>query len=266
MTHDLIIDNGSGAAVRSDINGALPAIATHFGSPSPPSPAYKHQIWVDEANGVIKQRNLINDAWIIVGVKVGNVYHPVGNTASLAVDDDSDNCMTTAWWRAQRSDCLIDAVTNDESQGNGNTVAVNTNLVTVTNVEDFNPIACETVTTGGAPTVLGFNLKLKGLYKFGYHVTAKVGGSATNTNDAVMHMEIDGFQYGNTMAGRDRNETHSQNIVYPISDRSQYRKTTSGTEFLRLVSTLTTGGGTPRTLQIATMTFWCECVRIEEAP
>ncbi|MCS7002801.1 MAG: hypothetical protein NZ518_08130, partial [Dehalococcoidia bacterium] len=62
--HDYVIDNASGAVVRSDINNALAAIATWNSGASAPSPAYAHQRWVDTTNNVVRRRNAANSAWI----------------------------------------------------------------------------------------------------------------------------------------------------------------------------------------------------------
>ena len=63
--HDYIIANQSGAAFRSDLNGALEAIATN-NSGTLPTTTYPYQWWADTA-GLLKIRNGGNNAWITVG-------------------------------------------------------------------------------------------------------------------------------------------------------------------------------------------------------
>lgn len=63
-THDYVIANGTGAAVRSDINGALAAIATNNSDTVSPATTYAYQWWADTTNGVMKLRNAANNAWI----------------------------------------------------------------------------------------------------------------------------------------------------------------------------------------------------------
>jgi hypothetical protein len=68
--HDYIISNQSGAAFRSDVNGALAAIATNNDADTgsaEPSPAYRFQWWADSVTGLLKIRNSGNNAWITVG-------------------------------------------------------------------------------------------------------------------------------------------------------------------------------------------------------
>lgn len=64
--HDYVIDNQAAPAFRSDLNGALAAIATTNSGTSAPSTPYANQLWVDTANNQLKIRNEDNDAWIVV--------------------------------------------------------------------------------------------------------------------------------------------------------------------------------------------------------
>jgi len=62
-THDYIIDNGTGAAVRSDLNNALNAIATSNSVSGNPATTYAHQIFHDTAASQgLKQRDASNAA------------------------------------------------------------------------------------------------------------------------------------------------------------------------------------------------------------
>ena len=63
-THDYIIANGTGAAVRADINLALSAIVSLNSSASEPATMYAYQLWADTALGLLKIRNSANSAWI----------------------------------------------------------------------------------------------------------------------------------------------------------------------------------------------------------
>ncbi len=65
--HDYVISNGTGAAVRSDLNGALGAIATNNSGATEPTPAYAYQWWPDTTTGLLKIRNAANSAWVTVG-------------------------------------------------------------------------------------------------------------------------------------------------------------------------------------------------------
>jgi hypothetical protein len=65
--HDYDIANASGAAVRSDINSVLQAVATLNSGAGVPGTTFAHQLWADTTNGVLKQRNTANTAWIVRG-------------------------------------------------------------------------------------------------------------------------------------------------------------------------------------------------------
>lgn len=65
--HDGVIDNGSGAVVRADINGALAALMTNNSGSSAPTTTYPYMWWPDVTNGLLKQRNGANTAWVTIG-------------------------------------------------------------------------------------------------------------------------------------------------------------------------------------------------------
>lgn len=62
--HDFNVADGSGAVVRSDVNGAFEALATNSMGPSAPSPTWPLMWWGDTTAGKLKQRNSANTAWI----------------------------------------------------------------------------------------------------------------------------------------------------------------------------------------------------------
>jgi hypothetical protein len=63
------IANGSGAAVRADINLALQALASNSSGSTAPSTTYAYQLWVDTsgASPILKIRNAANSGWITLG-------------------------------------------------------------------------------------------------------------------------------------------------------------------------------------------------------
>lgn len=84
---DYIVDNGSGAVVRADINVQLAAIATNNSGTSAPTTTYPRMWWPDETNGRLKQRNAANTAWVDMGpLDVANMGHLVAsnNLSDLA--------------------------------------------------------------------------------------------------------------------------------------------------------------------------------------
>jgi hypothetical protein len=65
--HDYVIANGTGAAVRSDLNNGLAAIVSQNSGTTEPATMYAYQWWADTTTGLLKIRNAANNAWVTVG-------------------------------------------------------------------------------------------------------------------------------------------------------------------------------------------------------
>lgn len=65
--HDYVVSNGTGAAVRSDLNDALAAIVSNNSSATAPATTYAYQWWCDTTTGLLKQRNAANSAFVTIG-------------------------------------------------------------------------------------------------------------------------------------------------------------------------------------------------------
>ena len=91
-THDYLIANGTGANVRSDINGALAAIVSNNSSSSEPSTTYAYQWWADTNANVLKIRNSANNAWITLRELDGTILMEDGTAGApgLAFAADLD--------------------------------------------------------------------------------------------------------------------------------------------------------------------------------
>lgn len=87
-THDYNIANGTGAAVRSDLNGALGAIVSNNSSSTEPATTFAFQWWVDTNNTLLKIRNAANNAWVTVGdystANLGLLSSTTANSTYLA--------------------------------------------------------------------------------------------------------------------------------------------------------------------------------------
>lgn len=91
-THDYIIANASGAAVRADLNNALAAIVSNNSGSSEPATKYAFQWWADTTTGQLKLRNAANDAWITIQELDGTMLMEDGTVGSpgLAFASDTD--------------------------------------------------------------------------------------------------------------------------------------------------------------------------------
>lgn len=65
--HDYVIDNGSGAAVRADINSALQAIVSNNSGAAEPATTYAYMLWADTTTGLLKMRDGSNLTWVSLG-------------------------------------------------------------------------------------------------------------------------------------------------------------------------------------------------------
>ena len=78
--HDYVIANGTGAAVRSDINNGLAAIVSNNSGATAPSTTYAYQWWADTTTGLLKLRNAANNGWI-------TLFQLDGEWSTLAVEN-----------------------------------------------------------------------------------------------------------------------------------------------------------------------------------
>ena len=91
-THDYVIANASGAAVRADLNNALAAIVSNNSNASEPATMYAFQWWADTTAGQLKLRNSANNAWIVIQELDGTMLMEDGTAGApgLAFASDLD--------------------------------------------------------------------------------------------------------------------------------------------------------------------------------
>ena len=65
--HDFIIDNGTGSAVRTDLNNVLQAIASNNSKSGALTTNYAFQWHVDTSDGNLKIRNAANNGYVTIG-------------------------------------------------------------------------------------------------------------------------------------------------------------------------------------------------------
>lgn len=61
---DGVVANGTGSAVRADINGQLAALFTNHSGSTEPSTTFAFQTWADTNTNTLKLRNSSNDGWV----------------------------------------------------------------------------------------------------------------------------------------------------------------------------------------------------------
>lgn len=82
--HDYVIANGTGAAVRSDLNNALAAIVSQNSGPVAPTTTYAYMPWADTGSSppVFKIRNAANNGWITLYELDGTFSIEAGSASS----------------------------------------------------------------------------------------------------------------------------------------------------------------------------------------
>ena len=95
-THDYVIANGTGAAVRTDLNSALQAILTNNSGNSAPGTTAAGMLWWDSDGNQLYIRNTADDAWVAVTISGTNHLLPNGTVAapSLAFSNDTNTGIT----------------------------------------------------------------------------------------------------------------------------------------------------------------------------
>ena len=127
-THDYVIDNSTGANVRSDLNNVLQAILTNNSSSSAPTTTAAYMWWADTTNGVLKIRNSANDGWVELLQLDGTITLENGTATNpaLAFRDDlntgifssSDNVLDIATGGVSRLQIDTTEITFNESGEN----------------------------------------------------------------------------------------------------------------------------------------------------
>ncbi|WLG43220.1 hypothetical protein [Pseudomonas sp. FP1740] len=74
--HDMVVDNGAGLTVRTDINAALGALATQSSGATAPAITFPCQVWADTGTGRIKRRDSTNTSWIDLGPLNASLRQP----------------------------------------------------------------------------------------------------------------------------------------------------------------------------------------------
>mgnify|MGYP003109834999 CR=1 FL=1 len=94
-THDYEIANGTGGAVRSDLNNVLAAIRSNNSSSSEPAVKFAYMWWADTNDNVLKMRNSANNGWITLRELDGTMLLEDGSAGSpaIAFRDDTNTGM-----------------------------------------------------------------------------------------------------------------------------------------------------------------------------
>jgi len=95
---DGVVANGTGAAVRSDLNNQFAAVFTNHSGSSEPSTKYAYQWWADTTTGQLKLRNSANNAWITIFELDGTMLMEDGTVSAPGLAFASD--LNTGFFRS----------------------------------------------------------------------------------------------------------------------------------------------------------------------
>ena len=121
--HDYVIANGTGAAVRSDLNNGLAAIVSNNSGATEPATMYAYQWWADTTTGLLKIRNAANNAWVTLRELDGTLTLEDGTAAAPGLAFTSD--LNTGLFRVGADQVAI-------STGGTSRLAVSTTAVSST--------------------------------------------------------------------------------------------------------------------------------------
>ena len=199
-THDYIIDNSTGANVRSDINSVLQAIATNNSSASTPPTPYASQFYADTSTNTLRIRNTSNNAYINLFSLTGAPAFPLDGTINSVNIGKGAN--SVAGNTVLGENALDAAVTG------GSNTAIGNNTLTV-------------LTSGNENTAVG-DAALKdnttGTHNVAIGDDALTNNETASNNTAVGHhvLETNTTGAGNTAIGSaalDTNSTGSNNTA-----------------------------------------------------
>ena len=87
---DGVVANGTGAAVRADLNDQLAAVFTNHSGSSEPATTYAYQWWADTTANVLKIRNSANNGWITLRELDGTMLIEDGSASTPGLSFASD--------------------------------------------------------------------------------------------------------------------------------------------------------------------------------
>ena len=122
-THDYVIANASGAAVRTDLNNALAAIVSNNSGSSAPSTTYAYQFWADTNANVLKISNSANNAWITLRELDGTMLLEDGSASAPGLSFASDK--NTGIFRPSSNELAISANGNERMSLSDSSVIIN---------------------------------------------------------------------------------------------------------------------------------------------
>lgn len=177
---DYIVDNGTGAVVRTDINTQLQAVLTVNSGTTEPASKTAYMLWTDTTANVLKQRNAANNAWITLFELAG--LGAVQSSDLVLTSTDQD----IAGVKNYISSPIVPTPTAGDSSTKPSTTAFVGTAIT-------NALASPTLTASATTNVTTNNIAMTGIGIIG---TLEVGdviqmsGFANASNNSEFTVEV----------------------------------------------------------------------------
>ncbi len=150
--HDMNLANADGATFRADANSALGALVSLSSGAAAPTTTFAYMLWADTTNGLLKQRNAGDSAWITLAT-LGETFGDLGTA--------------NEWTAAQNfnATALTDGATInwdlDANQVAGVTLAGNRTMAAPTNMRDGGFYALSVIQDATGGRTLSWNAVFK---------------------------------------------------------------------------------------------------------
>jgi len=198
--NDFVIDNGTGLAVRTDIQDALQALAGNSSGNSEPSVKYAYQWWADSNAGILKLRNSANDAWIdmlnLDGTFVFDLEDGTEGAPSLRFADNQDTGIFSSGTNEIGFSCsgatrMVVTTAKGILMGNGTTQegeAQADDLTIGTSTNTGITIRSGTTNTGNLffSDGLSGNAEFAGYIQYDHNTNRLILGANENANTAIL--------------------------------------------------------------------------------
>jgi hypothetical protein len=230
--NDFVIANGSGAAVRSDINSALQALASLSGGTSAPGTIYANQLWFDTTNDLLKIRDEANTAWVTLASLVGTTWIPyfsgaaIGNMSTLTYSAVAQAIIMSGKQLEFASANLASATTPNLSTGAANSYIL-TGTTTITGFTTGQAGTIYFVRYTGAGLTLTHNATSL-ICPTGASMSMATGDCmllyalGSNNVAVIAYQRADGSSLGGAIASQAQMEAASSTTVSVSPGRFQY--------------------------------------------
>jgi len=222
--HDYVIDNSTGANVRTDINNVLQAIATNNSGSSDPSTTVASQFFADTNAGIMKLRNTANNGYVNLFNLAGGINVDANSNFSGDVSFDGTGDQNITFDKSASS-----FIFNDNAKakfGSGDDLQLyhdsNNSLINASGTGNLIVQGANDIILRPADGEVGININANGGVEL-YHDNSKKFQTIANGNEffGQLKNESDGTANGIYLgASNDLQLYHDSNSIIANSNNS----------------------------------------------